>query len=163
MGSGYGRYYEDSGKTRPARHRRCSPCLRLGIQRKGAAEHLGRRFAGNDAIITQLLDTDDIQSTFHLYLLQIDPEKAGGDIQDLKKKLDERGITNIPHFVPQYKFDVVKSLGYDTDAIEKSCPVAEEVFNHRFTHLSLYGLSKEQLGYMADSILESVVEMQKGK
>ncbi len=138
---------------------------RIGVinqKRKKAAEYLNRRFEGNDAIIPQLLDTDDVQSTFHLYLLQIDPEKAGGDVQDLKKKLDEKGVTNIPHFAPLYKFDVVKQLGYDTDAIEKSCPVAEEVFNRRFTHLPLYGLSKEQLDYMADSILESVAEMQKG-
>ncbi len=135
----------------------------INKKRKEAAEYLGRRFEESDAIIPQLLDTDDIQSTYHLYLLQIDPEKAGGDIQDLKKKLEEKGITNIPHFAPLYKFDVVKSLGYNTDAIEKSCPVAEEVFNHRFTHLPLYGLSREQLDYMADSILESVDEMQRDK
>ncbi len=135
----------------------------INKKRKEVAEYLNRRFEENDAIIPQLLDTDDIQSTFHLYLLQIDPAIAGGDIQDLKKKLEEKGITNIPHFAPLYKFDVVKRLGYDTKAIEKSCPVTEEVFNHRFTHLPLYGLSKDQLDYMADSILESLDEMQRGR
>ncbi len=130
--------------------------------RKKAAAYLGERFKENDAIIPQLLDNDEIQATYHLYLLQIDPEKAGGNIQDLKKKLDQKGITNIPHFAPLYKFELVRSLGYDTQAITESCPVTEEVFNNRFTHLPLYGLTQEQLDYMADSILESVGEMQKG-
>ena len=59
--------------------------------RREAAEYLTNRFAENDAIIPQLLDTDEIKPTYHLYLLQIDPAKAGGDIQVLKKKLEEGG------------------------------------------------------------------------
>lgn len=47
-------------------------------------------------------------------------------------------------------------------AIAESCPVCEEVFNHRFTHFPVYGLTPEQLDYMADAILESVDEMQRG-
>ncbi len=107
------------------------------------------------------MDTEDIQSTYHLYLLQIDPEKAGGDIQELKKKLDERGVTNIPHFAPLYKFEVIRSLGYDTAEIQRSCPVSEEVFNRRFTHLPLYPLTQEQVEYMADAVLDAVSEMKK--
>ena len=132
-------------------------------ERRKNAEYLTGRFANNDAIIPQLLDTDDIQSTHHLYLLQIDPEKAGGDIQLLKKKLGDRGITNIPHFAPLYKFQIMKDLGYDTAEIEKTCPNAEKVFSTRFTHLPVYRLSSEQIEYMADGVLESVEEMQKGK
>jgi dTDP-4-amino-4,6-dideoxygalactose transaminase len=135
---------------------------RINAERKRVAQYLNERFRENDAIMPQLLDTGEIQSTYHLYLLQIDPARAGGDVQDLKARLEKRGITNIPHFAPLYKFDVVKQLGYDVDAITESCPVAEEVFNHRFTHLPLYGLSKEQVDYMADNILESVAEMQGG-
>ena len=47
--------------------------------------------------------------------------------------------------------------------IAKTCPVCEEVFYKRFTHLPLYGLSEEQLTFMADAVLESVAEMQAGK
>lgn len=42
-------------------------------------------------------------------------------------------------------------------------PLEEEAFYRRFTHLPLYGLSDEQLKYMADSVLEAVAEMQEGK
>ena len=134
----------------------------ISIRRK-AAEYLNKRFAACDAIIPQDLGNDDIKPTFHLYLLQIDPAKAGGDIQTLKKKLEEKSVTNIPHFGPLYRFKVVSDMGYDADEIAKSCPVCEEVFYKRFTHLPLYGLTDEQLEYMADAVLESVAEMQAGK
>lgn len=132
-------------------------------ERRAAAEYLNRRFAENDAIIPQQLGDDDIKPTFHMYLLQIDPQKAGGDIQALKQKLEEKGVTNIPHFGPLYRFKVVNDMGYDPEEIAKTCPVCEEVFYHRFTHLPLYGLSENQLIYMADAILESVAEMQQGR
>jgi len=132
-------------------------------ERRKSAEYLNSRLKENDAIIPQLLDTDEIKSTYHLYLLQIDPEKAGGNIQILKEKLTKKGVTNIPHFAPMYKFEVAKRMGYNEEEIAKSCPMTEELFNNRFTHLPIYGLSKEQLDYMADVILESVDEMQKGK
>lgn len=133
-------------------------------ERRAAAEYLNRRFAENDAIIPQKLgDDEDIKPTFHMYLLQIDPQKAGGDIQVLKKKLEEKGVTNIPHFGPLYRFKVVSDMGYDPEEVAKSCPVCEEVFYHRFTHLPLYGLSESQLIYMADAILEAVEEMQQGR
>ena len=132
-------------------------------ERRKAAEYLNKRFAENDAIIPQDLGNDDIKPTFHLYLLQIDPAKAGGDVQTLKKKLEEKSVTNIPHFGPLYRFKVVSDMGYDPDEIAKTFPVCEEVFYKRFTHLPLYGLSDEQLEYMADAVLESVAEMQRGE
>ena len=54
-------------------------------------------------------------------------------------------------------------MGYNVEEIAKSCPNCEEVFYKRFTHLPIYGLSDEQLIYMADAILESVKEMQEGR
>ena len=133
-------------------------------KRTAAAKYLTERFAANDAIIPQDLGNENIRPSFHLYLLQIDPAKAGGDIQVLKKKLEEKGVTQIAHFGPLYRFKVVSDLlGFDPDEIAKTCPNCEEVFYKRFTHLPLYGLSDEQLEYMADAVLESVAEMQQGK
>ncbi len=131
--------------------------------RRNAAAYLTERFKENDAIIAQDIGNDDIKPTFHLYLLQIDPAKAGGDVQVLKKKLEEKGVTQIAHFGPLYRFKVVSDMGYDPDEIAKTCPNCEEVFYKRFTHLPLYGLSDEQLEYMADAVLASVKEMQEGK
>ena len=131
-------------------------------ERKHAAQYLTERFAQCDAIIPQDLGNDQIKPTFHLYLLQIDPAKAGGNVQILKKKLEARGVTQIAHFGPLYRFNIVQQMGYDSDEIAKTCPNCEEVFYQRFTHLPIYGLSDEQLVYMADSILDSISEMQAG-
>jgi len=136
---------------------------RIIAERAAAAAYLNSRFAENDAIIAQDLGDEQTKPTFHLYLLQIDPQKAGGDIQVLKQKLEAKGVTQIAHFGPLYRFQIVQDMGYDSDAIAKTCPVCEEVFYKRFTHLPLYGLSQEQLQYMADAVLESVAEMQAGK
>ncbi len=131
-------------------------------KRRRVAAYLNRRFAKVDGIITPLLDDQQIKSTHHLYLLRVDPAQAGGDIQDLKKKLAARGLVQIPHFAPLYKFSILRQLGYDTQAIEKTCPIAEEAFQHRFTHLPLYNFDKGQIQYMADAVIESVEEMRRG-
>ena len=132
-------------------------------ERRAAAAYLNSRFEGCEGLIPQDLGNDDIKPTFHLYLLQIDPDKVGGDVQTLRKKLDAKGVTNLPHFGPLYRFKVVSDMGYDAAEIAKSCPVCEEVFDRRFTHLPLYGLTEAQLKYMADCVLEAVAEMKAGK
>jgi dTDP-4-amino-4,6-dideoxygalactose transaminase len=132
-------------------------------KRREAAEYLSGRFQNEPAIIPQLTGGNDIKPTYHLYLLQIDPEKAGGDIQTLRAKLKSRGVTEIPHFAPLYRFSILRQFGYDCDAIARGCPVAEEAFLHRFTHLPLYHLGGDQLEYMADTVIESIEEMKAGK
>ncbi|MBQ9921854.1 MAG: DegT/DnrJ/EryC1/StrS family aminotransferase, partial [Clostridia bacterium] len=132
-------------------------------ERRRCAEYMTKRLSENPAIIPQDLGNEDIVPTFHLYLLQIDPDKAGGDIQTLRAKLADKGITEIPHFGPLYRFNILKQLGYNSEEIAATCPICEEVFDRRFTHLPIYGLTDEQLEYMADAILESVSEMQKGE
>jgi dTDP-4-amino-4,6-dideoxygalactose transaminase len=132
-------------------------------KRKKAAEYLNSRFSQVDGVVAPKLDDENVKSTHHLYLLQIDPKKVGADIQALKKKLQDRGIVQIPHFAPLYKFSVLRQLGYDTDAIQASCPVAEEVFNHRFTHLPLYDFNDDQIKYLADAVIDAVEELKAGK
>lgn len=131
-------------------------------QRRRAAAYLNRRFQKIEGIIPQLMDDKKVKSTCHLYLLQVDPDTIGGDIQVLKKKLAARGVVQIPHFAPLYKFSIMRQLGYNTDAIARTCPVTEEMFTRRFTHLPLYDFTQEQLKYMAEMVIESVAEMKKG-
>jgi len=129
--------------------------------RKAAADYLSRRFSKVPGLVPPLPDTRTTRSTHHLYLLQVDPDKAGGDIQELKKKLTERGVTQIPHFAPLYKFMVMKQLGYDTKAIQASCPVTEELFMRRFTHLPIYDFTKSQIKLLADLVIDAVEEMRR--
>jgi perosamine synthetase len=132
----------------------------MEIRRKNA-EYLNDRFKDMPEIIPCPLDTDDIKATYHLYLLQLNLDRLRGDIQDFKQKITARGIVQIPHFAPLYRFSYLKQLGYDTEAMKKSCPNAERAFLHRFTHLPLYPLTDDQLVYMADNVIECIKEMHK--
>ena len=132
-------------------------------ERKREAEYMTKRLKGVSGIIAQDLGSADIKPTFHLYQLQIDPEKVGGDVQMLKAKLEEKGVTNIPHFGPIYRFAASIGRGFNEKKIAKTCPVTEYVFDKCYTHLPIYGLTREQLKFMADAIIESVTEMQAGK
>jgi len=131
--------------------------------RRQAAEYLNRRFSAVEGMVAPPLDSADTKSTHHLYLFQVDPERAGGDIQALKQKLAARGVTQIAHFAPLYEFELLRQMGYSTEEGRRLCPNAEEVFRHRFTHLPLYGLTQEQVSYLADAVIESVREMRGGR
>ena len=129
--------------------------------RKENAEYLNSRFAEIEEILPCPLDTEEIKSAYHLYLFQLDHTKLNGDIQDFKQKMTERGVIQIPHFAPLYRFSYLKQLGYDTSSIQESCPNAENAFLHKFTHFPLYPLTSEQLKYLADNVIEAVIEMRK--
>lgn len=129
--------------------------------RRNNAAYLNDRFKGIKGIIPCPMDTAQIKGTYHLYLFQLDKDKLHGDIQDFKHKIAKRGIVQIPHFAPLYRFSYLKQLGYDTEAMKKSCPNAEEAFLRRFTHFPLYPLAMDQLEYLADNVIDCVKEMQK--
>ncbi len=131
-------------------------------RRREAFRYLCDRFAEAPEIVLPPGDTDEIRSTHHLFLLQVNPAMIRGDVQDLKARLKSKGVTEIQHFAPMYKFDIIRELGYDQAAIAESCPNTEQVFRHRYTHLPLYGLTGPQLEYMAGAILAAVKELKEG-
>jgi perosamine synthetase len=131
--------------------------------RRRISQGLNRRFAKVRGLVGAPEDTSQIQSAHHLYLLQIEPDVVGANIQDLKRKLNERGVTQIAHFAPLYKFQVMKRLGYDTESMQAGCPKAEDAFANRFTHIPIYGLTAEQVKYLGDSVIESVEELRAGR
>ena len=127
--------------------------------RRERAEYLHEQFEPVEGLVPAPLDTDEIKSTYHLYLLQVEPDKLGGDIQEFKQRLTDKGVTNIPHYAPLSKFSLLRDLGYDPDAAARSCPVAENAFNHTFTHLPLYPLEDAQVELMAKLVIEAAEEM----
>lgn len=132
-------------------------------QRRKVARYLNRRFAKVEGLVTPPMDTPDARSTHHLYLLQVDPQKLGGDIQAFKAKLAAKGVSQIAHFAPLYRFSILKQLGYDTAAIAATCPNAERAFLHTFTHLPLYKFDPAQVEYMADAVIACAEEMREKK
>jgi dTDP-4-amino-4,6-dideoxygalactose transaminase len=132
-------------------------------RRREAFRYLCQRFGEAPEIVLPPGDTDEIRSTHHLFLLQVNPKMILGDVQDLKAKLKSRGVTEIQHFAPMYKFEIIRELGYDQAAIAETCPNTEQVFGHKYTHLPLYGLTRPQLEYMAEAVLAAVRELKEGK
>lgn len=136
---------------------------RIIEMRRRISGSLNRRFAKVPGLIGAPMDTSQIKCAHHLYLLQIEPDVVGANIQALKRKLNERGVTQIAHFAPLYKFQVMKRLGYDTESMQASCPQAEDAFANRFTHIPIYGLTPAQVKYLGDSVIESVEELRAGR
>jgi dTDP-4-amino-4,6-dideoxygalactose transaminase len=132
-------------------------------ERRRVAERLNRRFSKIRGLQGTPMDSGRTRGTHHLYLLQVDPHFLGAGVGELKRKLAERGVTQIAHFAPLYKFQVMRRLGYDTEAIRASCPTAEDVFTNRFTHLPLYGLTPAQVKYLGDAVIDSVRELRAGR
>ncbi len=134
----------------------------IAIRRK-AAEYMNSVLSDEEGILVEKADTAETYGTHHLYLLRIDPAVTGGNIQVLSGKLAEKGLTNITHFGPMYRFKIMKDLGYDEEAIAATCPNTEKMFYSSYTHLPLYPLTQEQLEYQAHAVVEAVREMKQGK
>ena len=136
---------------------------RILRERTRLATYVTKRLSKIPGVMPQLLGDAKVKPTFHLYQLQIDPKVCGGTVQTLKAKLEEKGVTNIPHFGPIYRFSAAIGKGCDEKRIAATCPVTEKVFDERYTHLPIYGLTKEQVDFMVDAIAASVAEMKAGK
>ena len=136
---------------------------RILRERTRLATYVTKRLSKIPGVMPQLLGDAKVKPTFHLYQLQIDPKVCGGTVQTLKAKLEEKGVTNIPHFGPIYRFSAAIGMGCDEKKIAATCPVTEKVFDERYTHLPIYGLTKEQVDFMVDAIAASVAEMKAGK
>jgi perosamine synthetase len=132
-------------------------------QRREAFRYLCQRFSEAPEIVLPPGDTNEVRSTHHLFLLQVNPDMILGDIQNLKAKLKSKGVTEIQHFAPLYKFEMMRELGYDRAAIAETCPNTEQVFCHKYTHLPLYGLTPDQLEYMAGAVIAAVRELKEHK
>ncbi len=128
---------------------------RILEERRKAAGYLSRRFASSPALVPEPPDGAEVLSTHHLYLLQT----RGAPVQKLKAALASRGVANVPHFAPLYKFELLRRLGYDPRACARGCPVAEEAFQQRFTHLPLHGLPGNRLAELAEAVLEAASEL----
>ncbi|MBR7120728.1 MAG: DegT/DnrJ/EryC1/StrS family aminotransferase [Lentisphaeria bacterium] len=134
----------------------------IAIRRK-AAEYMNGVLSEEKGILIEKSDTADTYGTHHLYLLRIDPKTVGGNIQQLAAKLAAKGLTNITHFGPMYRFKIMRDLGYNEHELAAGCPRTEEMFYNSYTHLPLYPLTEEQLVYQARAVVEAVRELKQGR
>ena len=128
-------------------------------RRKKHADYLRNAFADEKGILLPPADTARTFSSHHLFLVRIDPDVVGADIQALKRKLKEKGVTEVAHFGPLYKFNIFKKFGYNSNRIARECPKTEDIFNRGYTHLPLSPLTMAEVKYMAKAVLESIREL----
>jgi perosamine synthetase len=124
-------------------------------QRRAVAQKLHDAFINVPGLRPGPMHSPKFGSTFHLFLLRIDPRVIRGGIQAFKHALAEKGITQIAHFCPLYYYKLFRELGYDCAGLAASCPNAEQVFFEQYTHLPIYGLSEEAINYLTDSVIET--------
>jgi perosamine synthetase len=129
--------------------------------RRAVAQRLHDALRDLDGVIPAPMGGDDIQPTFHLFLLRVDPNVIQGGIQALKQGLVEAGITQIPHFCPLYHYDIFNQFGYDQKAAAQSCPNAEQAFFHEYTHLPLYGLPQDAVENMAGAVTDIATRLRR--
>ncbi len=127
--------------------------------RRRVAQQLHDAFIDIPGLVPGPMHSPTFGSTFHLFLLRIDPKVIRGGIQPFKQALAGKGITQIAHFCPLYYYKLFHELGYDQAAIAASCPGAEQIFFEHYTHLPLYGLSEDAVSYMIESVIQTAKEL----
>ncbi len=128
-------------------------------ERRKVAQKIHDAFVNVPGLIPGPMHSPAFGSTFHLFLLRVDPKLIPGGIQPFKQSLARKGITQIAHFCPLYHYKLFNELGYDEAAIAASCPGAEQIFFEHYTHLPLYGLSDDQVDYMIDAVVQTANEL----
>ena len=69
-------------------------------KRKKAAEYLTRRLSKIEGVITPLGNDKNVTTSYHLYQLQIEPDKVGGDYRFLKVNLMREELHRFPILHP---------------------------------------------------------------
>lgn len=130
-------------------------------ERRRVARRLDAAFRDIKGLIPAPLDDEVFGSTFHLYLLRVDPDVLAGGIAAFKRELAARGVTQIAHFCPLYRYELFQSLGYDVEAASASCPNANYAFDHEYTHLPLYPLTEDQITTLIKAVRDAADALRK--
>ncbi|MDI3546999.1 MAG: hypothetical protein PWR10_651 [Halanaerobiales bacterium] len=93
---------------------------------------------------------DDRESSWHLYVVQVDEEQLGKSRKEVFEYLRDKGLGVQVHYIPVYWHSYYQKLGY----CKGICPVAEGFYKRTIT-LPLYPR-------MSDSDVEYVIEVLKG-
>ena len=103
---------------------------------------------------------DDRVHSYHLYPILYDGSANGANRDHFMDILfHEFGIKTAPHYLPPYKFEIMRELGYPDDL----CPEAERIYSQLTATPMNMSLTDEQVDYMVDSIVKTVCKLRSGK
>lgn len=127
---------------------------RLIRRRREIAEMYHERLSQIPGIVTPLAD-DDCDGTlsgWHLYTIQIDPEKIGMSRKQLFDAMRERNIGVHVHYIPVYWHPYYHGLGYGKGL----CPKAERWYEQALTLPLHPRMSDEDVEDVIDSLWEII-------
>lgn len=113
------------------------------------AERYNTAFREHKALRIPVIKPDR-QTSWHLYVLRINPEALTISRDDFINKLKEAGIGTSVHFIPLYRHPYYRQL---TNADLKNFPNSEWLFE-RIISLPIFpGMTEEQIDYVIDNVL----------
>lgn len=108
----------------------------FSLRRKNLVEFYNRAFTDIDGIIVQK-EIPESDTTRHLYIIRIDPEKLTCTRREFFDAMTAEGINCQVHYIPVYWFPYYKRLGYDKGL----CPNAERIYETEMSIPLYYSLT----------------------
>ncbi|MBN2042101.1 MAG: DegT/DnrJ/EryC1/StrS family aminotransferase [Spirochaetes bacterium] len=123
----------------------------MNDQRKKIAQKYNDSFQNEEGLILYKIKTDR-ESSWHLFPLKLNIEILKITRDEFIEEMGKRGIFTSVHFIPLYKFNYYKSLGYN----ESYYPESEWIFD-RTVSLPIYpGLSDDEIKYIIENVLDII-------
>lgn len=116
-------------------------------RRKELVARYNEAFEKNDAIIVQE-EIPESDTTRHLYILRIDPEKLTINRREFFDALAAENVCCNVHYIPVYYFPHYERLGYKKGL----CPKAEKLYDEMITLPLYYGMSNQD----CDDVIKAV-------
>jgi len=110
----------------------------FSARRKEIVARYNEAFEKNDAIIVQE-EIPQSDTTRHLYILRLNPEKLTINRREFFDALAEENVCCNVHYIPVYYFPYYEKLGYKKGL----CPKAEKLYEEMITLPLYYGMSNQ--------------------
>lgn len=116
-------------------------------RRKEIVARYDEAFSKVEGIVVQK-EIPDSDTTRHLYILRIEPEKFGVDRRRFFEALGAENVCCNVHYIPTYYFPYYEKLGYRKGI----CPNAEKLYEEIITLPLYYAMTDEDV----ESVIEAV-------
>lgn len=126
-------------------------------KRSKIAERYNAAFGGHKSLRTPVIKPDR-QTSWHLYVLRINPETLSINRDEFINKLKEAGVGTSVHFIPLYRHPFYRQL---TKTEPKNFPHSEWLFE-RIISLPIFpGMTDKQVDYVIENVLRIADEFAK--
>jgi perosamine synthetase len=132
-------------------------CNEFAKRRREIAGLYSQAFAELDTCVVPRV-ADDAEHAWHLYILELEPDRLAHDRAEVVRRLQERGIHTSVHFIPLHLHPAYqRACGYQPGDF----PVAETVFS-RVVSLPIYpGMRDEDVAYVIEGVRQTLAAVRR--